>query len=50
MKLNNNDNHWISIGIPVGMLFGIVIKNLPLGMLIGTGFFGGLSLLNKKQK
>lgn len=50
MKLKNNNNNWIAIGIPLGMLFGLVIKNLPLGILIGIGFFGGLSLLNKKHK
>lgn len=50
-----NDTNYVALGIPLGMLFGMVlgtlINNLPIGMCFGM-FIGTTvgSLLNKKYK
>lgn len=49
MKLKKDDTNYVAIGLCLGLPFGIIFKNLPLGMLLGVGFGGALSFKNKKK-
>lgn len=49
-KKKKDDINWVVIGLSLGLLWGIIFKNLSLGMLLGTGLGGAISLQKKKTR
>ena len=44
------DGKWIAIGAGIGVAIGAAIGNIPLGLCIGVGLGGAITLAEQKKK
>ena len=35
-KIKSPNNYWLSVGLGVGLVYGLLVKNIGLGIIIGT--------------
>ena len=43
------EGKWLAIGVASGVAFGAAISNIPLGVCIGLGIGGAITLFEKKK-
>ena len=43
------DGKWVAIGAGIGVAIGVAIGNIPLGLCIGVGLGGAVTLAEQKK-
>ena len=43
------DGKWLAIGVAIGVAIGAAMGNIPMGLCIGVGLGGAVTLAEKKK-